>query len=100
MRCSITKWLHLHHGDAGLLRLFQSLFDFLPSSGTLVVEPQEWENYKKAVGKNKLLRPVFRSLEMRPDFEEELTGVGFRLVEKIEREEGGFSRPLMVWRKD
>lgn len=51
---SITKWLHLNHGDEGLKNLFESLFNCLPSGGTLVVEPQEWENYVKAVKKNKM----------------------------------------------
>lgn len=96
---SITKWLHLHHGDSGLLRLFAALYQLLPPNGILIVEPQEWGNYKKAVGKNKSLRPVFKEIKMRPPFEFELKGVGFGLETTIEREEGGFSRPLLVWRK-
>lgn len=96
---SITKWLHLQHGDAGLMLLFLSLFDLLPEGGMLVIEPQEWANYRRAVSKNKALRPVFKGLELRPNFENELTGVGFVLEKVIEREEGGFSRPLMLWRK-
>ncbi|KAI5476467.1 ribosomal L11 methyltransferase, PrmA [Pseudohyphozyma bogoriensis] len=97
---SITKWLHLHHGDAGLRKLFEAIFECLPSGGALVVEPQEWENYKSAVKKNRNLRDAFRALDMRPPFRAELEGVGFRLEKEIEREEGGFSRPLLVWRKE
>lgn len=96
---SITKWLHLHNGDAGMRRLFSSLFAFLPPGGVLIVEPQEYANYARAAKKNKDLRETFRSLEMRPPFETELREVGFRLETRIEREEGGFSRPLLVWRK-
>jgi 7SK snRNA methylphosphate capping enzyme len=96
---SITKWLHLHHGDEGLVSLFRDLFKLLPEGGTLVVEPQEWANYKRAVSKNPSLKPVYRVLEMRPNFENELRDVGFRLENVIEREEGGFSRPLMLWTK-
>lgn len=66
----------------------------------MIIEPQEWENYKKAVNKNRNLKPVFKGLEMRPPFLNELKGVGFQLVVEIERVEGGFSRPLLVWRKD
>ena len=97
---SITKWLHLHHGDLGLRALFRALHDYLVQhvDGTLVVEPQEWDNYKKASDKNKALKPMFRTLEMRPPFVEELRETGFVLLETIEREEGGFSRPLLVWR--
>ncbi|GAA5966211.1 hypothetical protein JCM21900_003334 [Sporobolomyces salmonicolor] len=96
---SVTKWLHLHHGDSGMLALFRSLYAFLPPRGVVIVEPQEWENYQRAVKKNKDLREVFKTLKMRPPFEEEMSGAGFALERKIEREEGGFSRPLMIWRK-
>ena len=96
---SITKWLHLNHGDDGLVALFRNLFKILPSGGTLVVEPQEWQNYKRAVSKNTSLRSVFRGLKLKPNFENELTEVGFLLSAVIDREEGGFSRTLMVWRK-
>lgn len=96
---SITKWLHLHNGDDGMRRLFSSLHAFLPVGGVLVVEPQEWDNYRRAVKKNRDLRETFRSLEMRPPFDAELRQVGFVLETRIEREEGGFSRPLLVWRK-
>ena len=57
---SITKWLHLHHGDAGLRRLFQRLANALPEGGMLIIEPQEQANYKAAVKKNKDLRPMFK----------------------------------------
>lgn len=98
---SITKWLHLHHGDAGLLALFHSLYNLLAPGGILVVEPQEWKNYKSAVKKNRDLRDVFKGIQIRPNFEAELRDVGFVMVEGgfIERDEGGFSRPLMIWRK-
>lgn len=96
---SITKWLHLHHGDDGLVSLFRNLFAILRSDGTLVIEPQEWQNYKRAVSKNTALRPVFKGLKMRPSFENELREIGFTLSTVIDREEGGFSRPLMIWKK-
>jgi 7SK snRNA methylphosphate capping enzyme len=96
---SITKWLHLNHGDDGLVSFLRNLFNVLPSGGTLVVEPQEWQNYKRAVSKNAGLRPVFRALKVRPNFETELSDIGFTLSAVIEREEGGFSRPLMIWKK-
>ncbi|KAK4705780.1 7SK snRNA methylphosphate capping enzyme, partial [Phenoliferia sp. Uapishka_3] len=92
---SITKWLHLHHGDAGLRNLFSALHSYLEKNGgTLVVEPQEWENYVKAANKNKALKPMFRTLKMRPNFEQELVEAGFSLEKIIEREEGGFTSSL------
>lgn len=97
---SVTKWMHLHHGDSGLRRLFSSLFALLSPGGVVVIEPQEWENYKSAVKKNKDLRPTFKTLEIRPPFIDDMTQAGFKLETQIEREEGGFSRPLLVWRKE
>ncbi|KPV76797.1 uncharacterized protein RHOBADRAFT_51788 [Rhodotorula graminis WP1] len=97
---SITKWLHLHHGDEGMLRLFGSLYTFLPVGGIVIIEPQEWDNYKRAVKRNKDLRDVFKRIELRPPFEREMEAAGFVLEKHIEREEGGFSRPLLVWRKE
>lgn len=60
---------------------------------------QEWDNYKRAVKRNKDLRETFKTLELRPPFDAEMREVGFVLEQQIEREEGGFSRPLLVWRK-
>lgn len=96
---SVTKWLHLHHGDEGMMRLFRSLHTFLPPGGIVVIEPQERENYARAVKKNKDLREVYKTIEIWPPFENEMLGVGFKLEQRIERVEGGFSRPLLVWRK-
>jgi len=97
---SVTKWLHLHHGDAGMLRLFRSLYAFLPTGGVVIIEPQERENYARAVKKNKDLKLVYKSIEIWPPFEMEMNEVGFKLEQRIERVEGGFSRPLLVWRKE
>lgn len=96
---SITKWLHLHHSDVGLVQLFKALFEVLSPGGILIVEPQEWENYKQACKKNKNLKPVFKGLKMRPPFVDEIKECGFEMVKIVERSEGGFSRPLCVWRK-
>jgi len=52
------------------------------------------------VKRNKDLRDVFKRIELRPPFEREMQGAGFALEQHIEREEGGFSRPLLVWRKE
>ncbi|GAA5820181.1 hypothetical protein JCM3770_004812 [Rhodotorula araucariae] len=97
---SITKWLHLHNGDEGMLRLFHSLYAFLPVGGAVIVEPQEFDNYKRAVKRNKDLREKFKVIQLRPPFEQEMRDAGFTLEQRIEREEGGFSRPLLVWRKE
>ena len=72
----------------------RNLFKMLPSGGTLVVEPQEWQNYKRAVSKNTSLRPTFKGLKLKPNFESELTGIGFMLFAVIDREEGGIQQAI------
>lgn len=47
-RLSITKWIHLHGGDEGLLSFFRRIHSVLVKNGILVLEPQGWEGYAKA----------------------------------------------------
>ena len=44
---SITKWIHLNWGDAGLKRFFRRIFHNLRPGGRLVLEPQAWPSYNK-----------------------------------------------------
>jgi len=48
---SVTKWVHLHHGDAGIERLFARLSRSLSKGAHLVLEPQPWRSYQRAVRK-------------------------------------------------
>jgi 7SK snRNA methylphosphate capping enzyme len=43
---SVTKWVHLHHGDQGIKALFHKMFDSLVPGGRLVLEPQPFKSYK------------------------------------------------------
>jgi len=45
---SLTKWIHLHGLDEGLMRFFRKCFDCLASDGKLVLEKQGWRGYKDA----------------------------------------------------
>lgn len=96
---SVTKWVHLNNGDSGMRALFSLIYALLNEGGYLIVEPQPWTNYQSAVRKNKELKETFKGIQMRPPFEEELCMLGFRRIIQVEREEGGFSRPVHVWRK-
>lgn len=44
---SVSKWIHMHHGDAGLKRAFAKMFDMLAPGGKLVLEPQPWKSYQQ-----------------------------------------------------
>ena len=44
---SVTKWIHLNWGDAGLKRLFHRIFAHLKPGGKLILEAQGWASYNK-----------------------------------------------------
>lgn len=48
---SVTKWVHINGGDAGLRALFAALHAALAPGGLLVLEPQPWRSYKQALRK-------------------------------------------------
>ena len=44
---SITKWVHLNWGDAGLCRMFRKIFRHLRPGGRLILEPQLFSSYAR-----------------------------------------------------
>lgn len=96
---SVVKWLHLNNSDAVLVALFRRLFEIVVPGGFLVLEPQDWANYKRAVKKCPSLRENFRKLLLRPPFTETLIEAGWEEVDGWERDEFGFERSVRVWRK-
>lgn len=94
---SVTKWIHINGGDAGLLRYFSAVHAALVPGGLFVLEPQPWRSYKQAVKKQNLVTGLqsstLDSLKVRPDdFVDMLHAKGqFRLVRQL-LEPGSVSR--------
>ena len=99
MLLSVVKWLHLNNSDAVLVELFRRLFEIVVPGGFLVLEPQDWANYKRAAKKCPSLRENFKKLELRPPFTETLLEGGWEEVDGWERDEFGFERSVRIWRK-
>ncbi|XP_073695916.1 7SK snRNA methylphosphate capping enzyme [Garra rufa] len=101
---SVTKWVHLNWGDAGLKRLFHRVFKHLRPGGLFILEPQPWNSYGK---RKKLTDTIFKnyhSIRLRPDqFSSYLTtDVGFSSYELIGTSQNysrGFQRPIYLFHK-
>ncbi|KAJ2930978.1 hypothetical protein H1R20_g6114, partial [Candolleomyces eurysporus] len=68
---SISKWIHLNKGDAGLLTFFHKVFRVLHAGGTFVLEPQPWDSYAKAKRMDGRLKENARHLSLRPNLQRE-----------------------------
>ncbi|KAK5684526.1 hypothetical protein LTS10_004396 [Elasticomyces elasticus] len=99
MLLSVVKWLHLNNSDAVLVELFKRLFEIVAPGGYLVLEPQDWPNYKRAVQKCPSLKENFKKLELRPPFTETLLNGGWEEVDGWERDEFGFERSVRIWKR-
>ncbi|KAF4113713.1 7SK snRNA methylphosphate capping enzyme [Onychostoma macrolepis] len=101
---SVTKWVHLNWGDAGLKRLFQRVYKHLQPGGLFILEPQPWNSYGK---RKKLTETIFKnyhSIRLKPDhFSSYLTTeVGFSSYELIGTSQNysrGFQRPIYLFHK-
>lgn len=103
MCLSVSKWVHLNHGDEGLLRLFDALHSAIEPQGFLVFEYQRWQSYRNSRNVSLASRTSFDRIQVRP---EEFIGLlvrrGWRVVERFNEEEEPdcrFTRPLLVLQK-
>lgn len=98
---SITKWIHLNHGDHGIKTFFQKIHRNLKPGGTLILEPQAWETYSKARRMDERLRDIAKHLHLRPaDFHRVLGDIGFGPPMHLGSVgEGGFRRPVDLYVK-
>lgn len=113
---SVTKWVHLHAGDAGLRAFFAKVRSLLAPGGHFVVEPQPWRSYQAAAGKMRrqgvaaedLPRGAYfhrlDQLRLRPEALPDVLcdEFGFRLVRRLQPPSdaaAGFDRHVLVFRK-
>ncbi|GMT14501.1 hypothetical protein PFISCL1PPCAC_5798, partial [Pristionchus fissidentatus] len=101
---SITKWIHLNWGDDGMRRFFKRCFSSLLPGGRLILEPQQFDTYRKRSVMSEELRATYRSIEFKPeDFEMYLLEeCGFESVQHLSEAGGkakGFDRPVDMYVK-
>uniref|UniRef100_A0A672KS29 RNA methyltransferase n=1 Tax=Sinocyclocheilus grahami TaxID=75366 RepID=A0A672KS29_SINGR len=82
---SLTKWVHLNYGDAGIQRLFHRIYRHLLPGGVLILEPQPWSCYSRRKRLTEVTYRNYRSIRLKPDqFSSFLTAeVGFSSYELI-----------------
>ncbi|KAH9399033.1 hypothetical protein TYRP_018420 [Tyrophagus putrescentiae] len=101
---SLTKWIHLNWGDAGIRRLFQRAFRALRPGGCLILEPQPWSSYQKKAKLTPQIQSTYRSIRFRPEQFNEylLKDVGFKSCELLgtpQNTSKGFQRPIYLYKK-
>ncbi|XP_053969579.1 probable RNA methyltransferase CG1239 [Anastrepha ludens] len=102
---SITKWIHLNFGDAGLKQAFRRMYLQLRSGGKLVLEAQPYDNYGRRKKMNDTINAHYKAMTFFPKhFTDYLLSaeVGFEGVELMgvpENCEEGFKRPIQLFHK-
>lgn len=99
---SLTKWVHLQHGDGGLVRLLARAALTLRDGGALVLEAQPWRSYEQARALSRELRAAHARLRLRPDdMGWWLHAFGLECVAELRAGTGrDFSRPVWVYVKE
>ncbi|CAI5518764.1 unnamed protein product [Closterium sp. Naga37s-1] len=101
---SVTKWVHLNWGDAGLIAFFANIFQTLRPGGVLILEPQPWSSYKKKQGLTQESKEHYSRIKIFPSHFRELLldKIGFQRVEELTTAVSatrGFDRPLFAYYK-
>ena len=63
---SVTKWIHLQHGDVGILRLFRQVQHALKPGGVFILEPQPMKSYRKVYCLSEAMRARYRAMQLDP----------------------------------
>lgn len=102
---SLTKWVHLNWGDAGVRLLFKRVYQHLRPGGLFILEPQAFASYARKKRLTPEIAEMYGSLSLRPDqFHALLMGseVGFTHHEFLgvpANRSKGFQRPLHLYTK-
>ena len=82
---SVSKWMHLNHGDEGLRAVFFKVHSLLKAGGCFILEPQPWSSYRKNKDSSEAARTNLADIAMRPEaFVDFLTGtVGLARCEAL-----------------
>lgn len=101
---SVTKWVHLNWGDAGLKRMFKRAYRHLRPGGLLILEPQPWESYGRRKKLTDNIYRNYRNISLKPEqFTSYLTSeVGFTSYEYLGAPKSsvkGFQRPIYLFHK-
>ncbi|KAF2894404.1 hypothetical protein ILUMI_11770 [Ignelater luminosus] len=98
---SLTMWIHLNHGDSGLLSFLQQICTL---SEMVIIEPQPWKCYRAAVKRMKQNNeefPEYKKLKIRNDIENTIENVLLNCcngVSKIlETERTGWDRKVLFF---
>ncbi|KAK0077310.1 hypothetical protein PV325_004110 [Microctonus aethiopoides] len=102
---SITKWIHMNFGDAGLKQTFKRIHAQLRPGGVLVLEAQSWPSYGKKKNLTERIYRNYHSIEFFPQkFTQYLLSseVGFTKCEVVSippHPSKGFQRPIQLFTK-
>lgn len=101
---NVIKWIHLHHGDEGLMKLFWIIWESLNNEGIAILEYQPWSSYIKNRNNSSVTKDNFRSIKIQPSqFEEILTqSIGFEIIQRLGtslENSKGFNRPILILKK-
>jgi len=102
---SVTKWIHLNWGDAGLKLAFKRMFAQLKPGGILILEPQSWDSYKRKKSLTETIWRNYQSIQLFPHhFDQYLLSseVGFsrcQTLAVVNHQQKGFRRAIKVFKK-
>ncbi|CAM9291415.1 unnamed protein product, partial [Ectocarpus fasciculatus] len=102
--CSVSKWIHLNHGDEGLLQFFRNMFNLLAPGGVALLEYQPWKSYERNKNTSEVTKKVFKTLTIKPEKFETILAedIGFLIQHRLGtplNEAKGFNRPILVLSK-